>query len=478
MSAARGMQARRIMFVLGLLLPFNLSAGERASGIPTATPESFKAMLAQKPATLLLDDGRYACGDTIDFPIDLIAQSPGKVLFDCDGVGSGLIIAASDITLDGIHFHGVGGSLLSLDAAVKLTPGAHRVTLANLNIEAAGYGVHAEDADFLEVQHSHIRGDASLHLLDRGDGIHLKGGRAARIAHNRIETVRDGIYLESTQGSEVIANRMNSLQYGVHTMYSQGELIALNQAENVLGGYALMSSQGLRLEENIALQASDFGVLLNVTEDTRLSGNLVKASKAQAKAGTGASLDIFSVGKGLFIYDAKSNLIENNHFIDGDVGVAIAMGAEANRFHGNVIAGNGEELRYTGTVAMDWSGGGRGNFWGGHSGLDINGDGIGDGPYRPNDRFDRLFLIYPEARTLMQSPLVMLLKSLSDALALERGEGVTDPYPLMQAPSSAVHLPEIDSSVSATLVSTKLVSATLVSASLVPATNATGGLSW
>lgn len=434
-----GWLALGLSLSFGLLLPCYLSADEKASGIPTATPANFRAMLAQKPATLLLDEGRYACGDTIDFPIDLIAQPPGKVLFDCGGVGSGLIIAASDITLDGVHFRDVGGSLLSRDAAVQLLPGAHRVTLANLNIEAAGYGIHAEDADFLEVHHSRIRGDASLHLLDRGDGIHLKGSKGARIAHNRISEVRDGIYLESTQGSEVIANRMNTLQYAVHTMYSRGERISRNWAEDVLGGYALMSSQALQLAENAVHNAVDFGVLLNVTEDAHVRDNLVKGSKAQAKAGTGASMDIFSVGKGLFIYDAKNNLIENNHFIDGDVGVAIAMGAEANRFHGNVIAGNGEELRYTGTVAMDWSEQGRGNFWGGHSGLDLDGDGIGDAPYRPNDRFDRLFLIYPEARRLMQSPLVMLLKSMSEALALERGEGVTDPYPLMSAPPLTLH---------------------------------------
>jgi nitrous oxidase accessory protein len=440
-----GLLAHRKMFAPGLLLPFvlllsfNLSAGERASGIPTATPASFRAMLAQKPATLLLDEGRYACGDTIDFPIDLIAQTPGKVLFDCGGVGSGLIIAAADVTLDGLHFRAVGGSQLSLDAAVKLLPGAHRVTLANLNIEGQGFGVHAENADFIEVHHSRIRGDASLHLLDRGDGIHLKGGKGARIAHNRIETVRDGIYLESTQGSELIANHLNSLQYGVHTMYSRGERISSNWAEDVLGGYALMSSQALQLVENAVHNAVDFGVLLNVTEDTHVRGNLVKGSKAQAETNPGASMDIFSVGKGLFIYDAKKNLIENNHFIDGDVGVAIAMGAEANRFHGNVIAGNGEELRYTGTVAMNWSEQGRGNFWGGHSGLDLDGNGIGDAPYRPNDRFDRLFLIYPEARRLMQSPLLMLLKSMSEALALERGEGVTDPYPLMSAPPLTLH---------------------------------------
>ncbi len=41
-----------------------------------------------------------------------------------------------------------------------------------------------------------------------------------------------------------------------------------------------------------------------------------------------------------------------------------------------------------GTRHIEWSHEGRGNFWSDHPGFDLNGDGIADGVYRPNDLMD------------------------------------------------------------------------------------------
>ena len=52
----------------------------------------------------------------------------------------------------------------------------------------------------------------------------------------------------------------------------------------------------------------------------------------------------------------------------------------------------------------------------------------------PNDSLDRLFWLYPEARFLMDSPVVALLRWLALQFEIDRGKGVTDSSPLTSLP--------------------------------------------
>ena len=72
----------------------------------------------------------------------------------------------------------------------------------------------------------------------------------------------------------------------------------------------------------------------------------------------------------------------------------------------------------------------RDSFWSTHMTWDVDHDGIADTPYQPNDSLDRIFWIYPEARFLMESPVVALLRWLADQFEIDRGKGVTDSHPL------------------------------------------------
>ena len=67
----------------------------------------------------------------------------------------------------------------------------------------------------------------------------------------------------------------------------------------------------------------------------------------------------------------------------------------------------------------------------------LDGDGVGDAPYQPNDSLDRLFWLYPEARFLAESPVVFLLRRLTAGLALDAGKGITDTRPLVKRPVQA-----------------------------------------
>ena len=79
-----------------------------------------------------------------------------------------------------------------------------------------------------------------------------------------------------------------------------------------------------------------------------------------------------------------------------------------------------------------------GNYWSNYRGWDMDGDGKGDVPFEPNDGIDKLFWKYPEAKFLMDSPAVLLLRWVQEQFPVLKAPGVKDSYPLMKPPSRAV----------------------------------------
>ena len=61
-------------------------------------------------------------------------------------------------------------------------------------------------------------------------------------------------------------------------------------------------------------------------------------------------------------------------------------------------------MKYVGTRDLDWSKGGRGNYWSDNPAFDLNGDGIADTAYRPNDLVDRVLWTAPSAKVPDQQP--------------------------------------------------------------------------
>ena len=91
---------------------------------------------------------------------------------------------------------------------------------------------------------------------------------------------------------------------------------------------------------------------------------------------------------------------------------------------------------YVGTRYHEWSHDGQGNYWSDNTAFDLDGDGIADLPYRPNNILDQVLWRAPNAKILINSPAAQLLKYAQQQFPAIHPGGVVDSYPLMNPPQN------------------------------------------
>ena len=119
-------------------------------------------------------------------------------------------------------------------------------------------------------------------------------------------------------------------------------------------------------------------------------------------------------------------------------GIHFTAGSERNAITGNAFIGNREQVKYVGSRDVEWSLDGRGNYWSDHPVFDLDGDGIADSPFRPNDLMDRILWSQPAAGALIGSPAVQLIRWAQSSFPATLPGGVVDSFPLTAAPAFAV----------------------------------------
>lgn len=408
-----------------------------AATYSVSTSDALKQQLQSVSAgdTVILKAGEYVGHFAINQAITLTGEE--GAIIDAGGSGSAITVFVSSVTISNLQVQNWGGDLYERDSGILLQDNADHVRIESSRLTGDGFGIYAENSKQITVADNIISGNSALYKLDRGDGVYLKGVDSPVVHNNEISHVRDGVYLETSTNSLVFDNRFHSAQYGIHYMYTKHDEAYGNRVNNVDGGYAIMSSEFVNLHQNQASNTIDFGVLLNISNHCIVSNN--RLSQAHNPQGTA---ELGNEGKGIFIYGARDNEVSHNLFSTSDIGIYMAMGGEKNKVYGNQFVNNKTQVKYVGDSLLEWSYQGRGNYWSGHMGWDANHDGIADKAYRPNDHLDKLFWLYPEARFLMNSPVVALLRWVQGQFEFGPATGIVDSFPLL----SAEHTDDTDSS--------------------------------
>jgi parallel beta-helix repeat (two copies) len=368
----------------------------------------------------------------LDKPISLVG-TPGAIL---DGGDSGDVIriSASHVRLSGLTIRDSGTDLTMMNAGVYIERSVDDVEISNNRIEHVLFGVYLDGASHVVVSANTVVGMPELRVPDRGDGIHLWNDTGCTISGNDVSKTRDGIYVYISPDNTIENNRIHDVRYGVHYMYSKRNVLKGNISYDNTAGFALMASEHLQVIGNEAYDDASYGLLLNYINYSEIRGNELRNIQGQFDAG-GRVID-GAEGKAIFVYLSQGNTIADNLLKDSRIGIHVTAGSDNNDIYGNAFVDNQTQVMYVQNNAEEWSWHRRGNYWSNYLGWDLNGDGIGDVPYRPNDGVDVLLWKYPSARVLMSSPSILLMRYVQRAFPVFTPPSVQDSRPLMRIPKN------------------------------------------
>jgi nitrous oxidase accessory protein len=437
-----------------------LPAAIFAAGAPVfASAETLKAVPDQ-PLQAVLD--RAQDGDVVELApgdykgsirIDrriVLTGKPGAAVIG-DGAGSAIAVNAADVTIRGLLIKGSGRDMQSMDSGIFLEKTAERALIENNRLEGNLFGIYVHGAAGSRVERNIVEGLRSGRLNEAGNGVSLWNAPDVTIADNTFRYGRDGIFTISSRKDRFANNRFEHVRFAVHYMYTNDSEVSGNFSVGNHGGYAIMYSNRLVIRNNISDRDRDFGLLFNYANYAAIDGNWVAGGSLDSIAGDreegpdedrGMIPESRPAGQGLrsgpekcvFIYNTNHNKFRNNWFERCGIGVHFTAGSEGNEITGNAFVGNRNQVKYVGTRDLDWSKGGRGNYWSDNPAFDLNGDGIADTAYRPNDLVDRVLWTAPSAKVLINSPAVQVLRWAQAQFPALYPGGVVDSHPLIAPP--------------------------------------------
>ncbi len=362
---------------------------------------------------LILAPGRYPGAVAINKPLTLTGQ--GDAVIDGQGRGTVVTIAAPDVTLRGLAVTGSGMDGQALDAGIKILKGADRASVEGMHLAGNLHGIDIHGGKDARVIGNAIEGSRHARMNDRGNGIYVWNSPGALVEGNSIRWGRDGIFANASRKDVFRGNLFRDLRFAVHYMYTNDTEVVGNVSIGNHLGFAIMFSDRVTLRDNLSLSDRSHGIMLNYANNSDVAGNLVRGGTEKCA----------------FIYNAHKNLIVGNRFEGCGIGIHFTAGSERNAITENAFIGNREQVKYVGTRDIEWSLDRRGNFWSDHPVFDLNGDGIADSPFRPNDLMDHILWSQPAASLLMGAPAVQLIRWAQASFPATMPGGVVDTFPLM-----------------------------------------------
>ncbi|WP_262422098.1 nitrous oxide reductase family maturation protein NosD [Achromobacter xylosoxidans] len=417
MSASKAVGAA-LLAAAGLALP----GAAPAATLEIAAGADLAAAIASAAAgdLLRLAPGSYAGGIVIDKPLTLEGPPDRSAIIAGTRQGRTVWVTAADVSLRNLTVTRSGLSLSDMDAGIFLDREAHRALVERNDVLDNLVGVHVWGPADATVRGNRIVGNKELRVAERGNGVTLWNTPGTRVLDNDISAGRDGIFVNTSKLNTFSGNRFHDLRYAVHYMYTNDSEISGNVSTGTDIAYAIMYSHRLVVRDNVALDSHEQGLMLNYANHSTIANNTVDRA-----------------GKCVFIYNANRNTFLDNRFSNCDIGVHFTAGSEGNRISGNAFINNRNQVKYVGTRTLDWSVDGRGNYWSDNTAFDLDGDGIADTAYRPNDVVDQLLWRAPAARILLNSPSISIVRWAQSQFPAILPGGVIDSAPLMQPPATA-----------------------------------------
>lgn len=371
-----------------------------------------------------------------------------------DDQSSVITVSAPGTVIRGLAIRDSGRSLEQMDSGIFVEEAAHDTLIENNRIEGNLFGIYLHGSANTIVRHNTIIGLRATRAGGTGNGVSVWNAPGAKVIDNEFRYGRDGVFAITSRNNVFSGNRFSDLRFAVHFMYTNNSEISGNVSARNIIGYAMMFSKALVVKDNVSDHDRDRGMLFNAANGSQITGNSVVGGLQPAErwataenrgADEGVPQDTSAAApatgarpgpeKCVFIYNTNNNRIADNWFEGCEIGVHFTAGSEGNDIRGNAFVKNASQIKYVGTRHLDWSKNGRGNYWSDNPAFDLDGDGVADTAYRPNDLIDRVLWTAPAAKVLINSPAVQVIRWAQAQFPAILPGGVVDSHPLMSPPA-------------------------------------------
>ena len=354
-------------------------------------------------------------GIVIAKPVSIVGH--GYPTIDGESAGEIITVAADDVTIRGLRLARVGVSFVEDRAAIRVTKSSG-CAIEDNRIDDAFFGIYLAEARKCRVARNVLRASGATEA-ESGNGIHLWSSRDVAIDSNIVVGHRDGIYFEFVHDTRITGNLSErNLRYGLHFMYSDACTYVGNTFRQNGSGVAVMFTKrvemyGNRFEQNRGPAA--YGLLLKEIADSRLDHNVFAGNTT-----------------GLLADGANRLVASGNAFLDNGWAVKLDASTLDGRFTGNDFIGNTFDVA---TNSREHSTSFVGNYWDSYRGYDLDGDGVGDVPFRPVRLFSLVVQEHQPAIALLRSGFVGLLDAAERVIPSLTPEALADAKPRMRRSS-------------------------------------------
>jgi nitrous oxidase accessory protein len=375
--------------------------------------------------TIQVRGGTYNGNLILDKPVDL--EGAGWPVLRGDGKGSVVTVMAPGCWIHGFLIEHSGGMLVDEDSGILLKSDGNRVENNQLNDVL--FGIYFFRSSHNTIADNLLHGRKELGFGERGAGIHIWNSVDNTIAGNTITDMRDGMYLQNADRSIIRGNRVFGVRYGLHYMYSNDNIFEDNIFENNIAGAAIMYSHNIQFRRNAFIHNrgfSSFGVLFQDSQNCVSEQNLIVDNVV-----------------GIFMEALRESRFEGNLIATNDTAIQVFASSERNDFFRNNFLANLSPISIVGkTSNIRWERDGTGNYWSDYKGYDLDGNGVGDVPFRIQNLFEHLEGSRPRLRIYFFSPASEALAAAEQSFPVIEGSREFDHYPLMKPVDIQMRIPE------------------------------------
>jgi nitrous oxidase accessory protein len=396
------------------------SPREPAAGAPSiATFDELKAAVADPsgPREIELAPALFRGDLVVKRAITLRGQR-GTIL-EGSGEGTVVTVAADDVTLENLSIRHSGRHVTAEDAAIRAT--GNRIRIDRVDVADTLFGVSLLACHGCLLAHTRVNGfgaDAEL----RGDGIKLWESHDSVVRGCVVDGARD-VVVWYTRRAVVEDNVVLRSRYGTHFMYAHDSVARRNRFERNIVGVFVMYSARVSLENNVlagAQGAAGMGVGFKESDGVQVRDNWLVANT------TGTYLDFTPRTP------ESPAVFERNVFALNGVALRLHAIERGAIFTGNDFRSNDEIVEVDGggdALGCDI----RGNHFSDYQGYDLNGDGVGDVPYRVAALSSELTDSHPALKMFRGTPALGLVDAIARAVPLLDGRPIlSDPSPIVR----------------------------------------------